>query len=232
MPTSAEQIIAAAPVLYHMAAPGSWKNIQRHGLLSTEALLDRWEINGEERRLILASRRAVTEVVRHQDFGEAFIRDQKPMSDGQLARCLKDGLTPAEWYRILNGKVFFWLTRDRLRTLMKCYSDHPNLVLTVDTAELLSRYATRIRLSPLNSGCTRPMPHPRGKETFQTLDRYDFEENRRKKGGAAKAIVEIVVDYAISDIDEFTIDAREVILTRDGCFDTVKVFRGDPDRPL
>lgn len=232
MSTTVSQIIEAAPVLYHMAAPGSWLRIQQYGLLSTEALLDKWGIKGKQREEILASRRGSTTVIHNIDFGSATIRDQKPMSDGQLAKCLGDGLTPSDWYRILNGKVFFWLTKERLRTLMKCYSEHPNLVLTVDTAELLKRRQQHIRLSPLNSGCTRPVPHPRGKNTFQTLAEYDFEENRRKKGGAAKAIVEIVVDYEVSDIAEFTTDARDVVLTSDNCFQTVQIFRADQNRSL
>jgi hypothetical protein len=33
----------------------------------------------------------------------AWIRDQRPMSDKNLAGCLRDGLTPTDWYRMLNG---------------------------------------------------------------------------------------------------------------------------------
>jgi hypothetical protein len=163
-------------------------SIQRHGPLSTEALLDTWDIKGEERQQILSSRRALMKVIRHSRLGDASIRDQKPMSDGQLARCLQNGLTTKDWYRTLNGKVFFWLTKDRLRTLMKCYADYPNLVSTVDTAELLKRYIRRTHLSPLNSGCTRPMPHPRGKDTFQTLAKYDFEETVGRRAERQKQL--------------------------------------------
>ena len=39
-------ITALYPPLYHMAAEGSWPSIQRHGLLSTSALLDLYEVCG------------------------------------------------------------------------------------------------------------------------------------------------------------------------------------------
>ena len=39
-----ERLISRYPTLYHMAEDGSWESIQRHGLLSTSALLDRFEI--------------------------------------------------------------------------------------------------------------------------------------------------------------------------------------------
>jgi hypothetical protein len=225
VPTTVQDIVGAAPVLYHMAAPGSWPSIQQHGLLSTEALLDLWGIKGKERADLLTSRRPRERVIEHEKYGKATIRDQKPMSDGQLTRCLQGGLTAKDWYRILNGKTFFWLTKDRLRTLMGCYSGHPNLVLTVDTAELLKRHSRRVMLSPMNSGCTRPMPHPRGPNTFQTLAEYNFDLNRRKKGGRAKAIVEITVKYDIPDIEEFTLDAREIILTEEGCFHATRILK-------
>ena len=40
------------------------------------------------------------------------------MSDAGLYKCLCDGLTPREWYRMLNSKVFFWVTRERLEKML------------------------------------------------------------------------------------------------------------------
>jgi hypothetical protein len=129
------------------------------------------------------------------------------MSDSKLAGCLQDGLTPEDWYRTLNSKVFFWLTEQRLVTLMGAYADRPHLVLEVDTAELLRRWADRVMLAPMNTGTTSPMAFPRGRSTFQPPERYPFEMNKKKKGGAKKAIVELTVDYSVPDISDFTVRA-------------------------
>jgi hypothetical protein len=37
------------PRLFHMSHSGSWPSIQQHGLLSTTALLDLFEVKGKER---------------------------------------------------------------------------------------------------------------------------------------------------------------------------------------
>jgi hypothetical protein len=44
-------------VLYHMAEDGSWESIRQIGLLSTSALLDRFEVEGERRYAIESTRR-------------------------------------------------------------------------------------------------------------------------------------------------------------------------------
>ena len=51
------------------------------------------------------------------------------------------------------------------------------------------------------------MAFPRGRTTFQPPNKYRFEMNKKKKGGAKKAIVELTVDYSIPDLAEFTIRA-------------------------
>jgi hypothetical protein len=126
------------------------------------------------------------------------------MSEKKLAGCLRDGLTPTDWYRILNGRVFFWLTEARLETLLAAYRDRPQLVLEVDTAALLEKHGPRTALTPMNTGCTSPMAFPRGVESFLSPTDYPFEENKRKKGGRTKAIVELTVEYSVPDIVDFT----------------------------
>jgi hypothetical protein len=190
-----------------MAEFGTWESIRKHGLLSTTALLDLFGMSGATRNSIEGCRRKSSIEIGDSRKGKVVIRDQRPMSDSKLAACLRDGLTPADWYRILNRKVFFWLTEKRLMTLMAAYADYEHLVLEVDTAELLKRHSNTVMLTPMNTGTTRPMAFPRGRSTFQPPNKYRFEMNKKKKGGAKKAIVELTVDYSISDIAEFTIRA-------------------------
>jgi len=207
MGVTLDEIAEIHPRLYHMAEYGSWPSIRKHGLLSTTALLDLYAINGEARARIESQLRKGMVPVKSTNGEAACIRDQRPMSDKKLSGCLRDGLTPGDWYRILNGKVFFWLTEARLETLVAAYSDRPQLVLEVDTAALLGKYGPKVFLTPMNTGCTSPMAFPRGLDSFLPPHAYPFEENRRKKGGRAKAIVELTVDYAVPDIADFTVRA-------------------------
>jgi len=142
--------------------------------------------------------------IRDGKHGVAVLRDQRPMSDSKLANCLRDGLHPSDWCHILNGKVFFWLTEQRLLTLMKAYSEVQHLVLEVDTKELLRRHGDQVMLTPMNTGTTSPMAFPRGLTTFQSPERYRFAMNKKKKGGERKAIVELTVSYSVPKIAEFT----------------------------
>ena len=207
MGISLERIAELHPTLYHMAEFGTWESIRKHGLLSTTALLDLFGVSDPERHSIEACRRPSPVEIGDPRTGKAVIRDQRPMSDSKLAACLRDGLTPSDWYRILNSKVFFWLTEKRLLTLMGAYADYEHLVLEVDTAGLLKRYSNKVMLTPMNTGTTSPMAFPRGLSTFQHPNKYRFEMNKKKKGGAQKAIVELTIDYSIPDISEFTVRA-------------------------
>jgi hypothetical protein len=132
------------------------------------------------------------------------------MSDDGLSRALLDGLTPEQWYRDLNSRVFFWLTEDRLNTLLnaRAYRGKRHTVLTVDTKLLLDLHADQTSLSPINSGCTKPFPHPRGSSTFLRLPQYPFAEWKKKRP-LKDAIVELAVDYAVPDVRDMVIEIKE-----------------------
>jgi hypothetical protein len=200
MGISTDQFTRHYPRLYHMAHETSWPPINRHGLLSTTALLDLFEIAGELRQSLENRHRSESVEIRHPVHGVATIRDQKPLSESALAKCLV-GMTPKEWYRILNGYVFFWVTRERVDALLsaRAYRDHKHTVICLDTAGLLARHEAIVRLSPINSGSTIYNPSPRGMDTFETMKSYPFDE-RRKARGVANAVAELAVEYAVPDI--------------------------------
>ena len=135
--------------------------------------------------------------VEHPEYGTALVRDNKPMQEKALERCLLE-MTPREWYEHLNRRVFFWVERKRLLKLLgaRAYRDRPHLVLEVETAGLLKRHGERVLLSPINSGATFALgPAPRGPETFRRIAEHPDE----------KPIVELCVDYSVPDIAEFTL---------------------------
>ena len=157
-------------MLYHMAEAGAWENIQRHGLLSTTALLILFEVSETRRSAIGSEHRKHRVVIRHRDYGCAAIRDQTPMPPGKLELALTD-MDPSEWYKLLNGKVFFWSTESRLISFLQARShrDRPHDVLTVCTRSLVEQHASEITLSPINSGTVRVPTHKRGSYTFRTI---------------------------------------------------------------
>jgi hypothetical protein len=135
------------------------------------------------------------------------------MDDAGLKRALRDGLLPADWYRIVNRNVFFWVDEVRLERLLsaQAYRSQRHLVCVTDTARLLERHADRVTLSPMNSGATKPRPHPRGRDTFLSLEQYPFEDRVRR---GLRPIVELAVEYAVLDITELLIEVRHAVARR------------------
>lgn len=210
MAITQEQLAALHPRLYHMADVDSWPSIKRHGLLSTTALLDLFEIEGQRRNQLERSLRKVGTTITHPRHGTAVLRDQSPMDESGLIRALTGtGLTPADWLVTLNRRVFFWLTEERLLRMLTAanYRDTEHLVLVVDTARLLERHWRNVTLSPINSGATKPMPAPRGPGTFQSPADFPFDSiaARRRRNDV---VVELAVDRAVAAIDELVIDVR------------------------
>jgi hypothetical protein len=104
----------------------------------------------------------------------------------------------------LNGKVFFWLTPERVSGLLsaRAYRDREHTVLVIDTAKLLGKYQADVTLSPINSGSTLYNPQPRSATTFGSLSKYPFNEWREKRRSATKAVAELAVKYGVKDIDK------------------------------
>ena len=119
-------------------------------------------------------------------------------------------MSHTDYYRLLNSKVFFWLTEDRLHRLLsaKAYRTQPNLVLTVDTKALVDRYQDEITLSPINSGSTIYKPLERGEFTFKPIRDYDFELWRRKRS-RTKAVTELAVECGVPEIMKVLMTAEK-----------------------
>jgi hypothetical protein len=196
------------PRLWHMAEVENWALIQTQGLLSTSALLDLFGVMGSERQEIESAYRGEAVEIEHPTLGKATVRDQAPMhSDAVVARFLND-LTPAQWYRMLNSRVFFWLTEERLERLLGAglYRSRSHMVLELDTAAVLERHIEQVTLSPINSGAifaggtTR-----RGRETFSRFGDYPWPRREKQK----ELVVELAVDRSVPDLSGLLINATE-----------------------
>lgn len=147
--------------VFHLAEAANFPSIQQYGLLSASALLDLAGIHGEERIVLEQRQRTV-----HLKLPNGtYLRDQKPMPAQTLAACLI-GMEPADWYGLINSKVFFWLDPDRLNRQRRACGLRPQVVMIVDTTRLLDRYAEMTFFSPINTGNARRKPAMRGRGTF------------------------------------------------------------------
>ena len=198
-----EELIADCPTLYHMAERGSWPSIRDKGLLSTSALLDLYSMEGRQRCRIERAHRPRSVALRAVGLPGAVVRDQMPMSDSGLRRCLPEHMSPSDWYQVLNGKAFFWLSKERLHRLTnaRAYRDREHDILLVDTRSLVEAYRAEIWLCPINSGCTKPVARARDETTFEGVVDYPYSYWRRKRKKGDR-VVELAVDYAVPDISK------------------------------
>ncbi|RWP09993.1 hypothetical protein [Mesorhizobium sp.] len=206
-----EELVQRYPRLWHMAHSGAWPAIRDYGLMSAAALLNDYGVEGDRRHQLGSCRRPNSIALQAEGRPGTVLRDQKPINDGRLAQCLDDGLTPRDWYELLNSRTFFWLSRSRIWKLLhaRAYRDVPQTVLTLDTARLVSAHRDRIWLSPINSGATLFKPQRRGLATFRRIVDFPFEQ-RAKTRRLEDNVVELVVDHSVPDVADYVLAVHEV----------------------
>ena len=148
--------------VYHLADAENWPSIQRRGLLSATRLLAQSGLSaGDQARVERAQRPASLTLP-----SGAVLRDQAPMPPSALARCLVD-MTPAEWYALINSKVFFWFDIERLNRQRRASGISPEaVVMIIDAERLLAVHGGRAHLSAINTGNARRKPAVRGRPSF------------------------------------------------------------------
>lgn len=123
---------------------------------------------------------------------------------------------PSRGSALLNSMVFFWPTRERLRTMIRARANKGMChdLLVVDTAKLVESRCDNIRLSPMNSGATKPVAHPRRLDLFKRLEDFPFDD-RLKSHQRAKAVAEVCVVGGIRDIGDVVVDIRTAVMVHD-----------------
>ena len=206
-----DELVATYPRLWHMAHDGAWPAIRDYGLMSAAALAHVYDIDDAGRDSLLRSRRPESVPLARDGLPGAVLRDQKPMRDAALEGCLQDGVTPAQWYELLNSRSFFWLSRDRIWRLLRAraYRSMPQTVLTIDTRGLVAAHSERIWLSPINSGSTLFKPQPRGCSTFVRVTDFPFHE-RAISRDPEDNVVELVVEHSVPDMADHVLAVHRV----------------------
>ena len=200
------------PTVYHLTQVENWPSIEQHGLLSTQALLDLAGLKGKEREHVEHQHRAKSIVLPNG----VVISDQKPMPPTALARCLHS-LTPEQWYALLNSKVFFWLDTERLSRLRRVYRTQPQILIGIDTEQLLARHAEQIALTPINTGNARRQPAQRGLCTFVPYETWlasgwtsETEALQTRPRLRSHPPAELTVAYAVPNVMDFVVDVRRL----------------------
>ena len=173
------EFIRKKEFLYHLTNRDNFEKIKAtKELLSTEAIINLSSFDENERNEFLSQRRKTHEII---EIGEDkyHIRDQRPISILNLVKCLTSGFSVKDFFKMLNCRVFFWPTIQRLNSHYKRYSSESPIIIRVSTEELL-RINPHSEFCRLNSGATRSNSHlngappERGNGTFLPADEFKY----------------------------------------------------------
>ena len=155
------EMVANYPRLYHLTAQGSWDSIKKNGLLSTSKLLAMCKTPKELRDIICREPRSNSVPVENPEISlDATIRDQEPLYDSILKTQLeiqRAKITAQKWYERQNGRVFLFLSYERLADFAKQYPDEDMLV--INTRSLVATHCCQIELCAYNSGYNKREAH-------------------------------------------------------------------------
>jgi hypothetical protein len=199
---SPEEIASMHPRLFHITRPTAVPSIRNHGLLSTSSLLRFFDVPAAERQSIETVRRPTSITIAHPEYGEASITDNGPLSEAALLHCLDDGLQPADWMRLLNQRVFFWVDERNVDVHLRASIRHgeQRVVLVFDTLSVTRTYHRQVELAAINTGSTIRRPARRGLSTFSPARPYTYRDWQRLRGGRDQ-IKELTVLDGIRDVD-------------------------------
>ena len=198
--------------VYHMAEAANWPAIQRTGLHSASTLLDIAGILGQNRECLEKHQRLTHTVLPNG----VQLRDQRPMPPEALVTCLI-GISPAEWYALINTHIFFWLNPARLNRQRAACEPRPQVVLTVDAGRLLAAYGERIALTPINTGNARRRPARRGTATFVPYAAWVLSAWTSEAASLGTSVrsqshppVELTIPGSIPNIMQFVVDVQQL----------------------
>lgn len=173
-----DALIQKRPFLYHLTSRDNLQNIRNAKmLLSTNTIVNMSELSDDDKNTFKRTKRKGHKVlsVNGQDYS---IRDQDPINMNLLPRCLNN-ISADEYIMLLNNRVFFWPTINRLKRHFDRYVHEEPVILKIRTEDILG-LNNDVLLSRLNSGATRchpsygGSPPPRGSETFIPVNNWNL----------------------------------------------------------
>lgn len=206
-----DELAAHLPRLYHVTDRAAWPMIERHGLLTTDQIAERFVSDPAERERLRTERRTDFVVVHDGPDGRVTVNDNLPLHYGPLAGKLDDGLSPPEWLRILNGRVYFWPDMERGAGFLRAgrRGGREKLLLVFDTRSLAAACEGRLDLAPFNTGSAIRVPARRGRATFTPAGAVGWDEWRRLRGRLDR-VAEVSVRGGVPDALDHLIERRDI----------------------
>lgn len=207
-----KELAARHPRLFHLTVPEALPGIRARGLLPTSALLELYGVGGAARVALETRRRPESVVLNAPGLGAAVVTDNLPLSEKALVGCLDDGLSPADWMRMLNARVFFWPDEASVAGLLAARANRGKrkAIVVFDTLSIARAHMARIELSPINSGATIRKAARRGLTTFTPAAQVSYEAWRKMRGGR-DSVRELTIVGGVPDASAHIVDVREAI---------------------
>ena len=198
--------------VYHLAEAANWPAIQRDGLHSASRLLDLAGVKGLDRERLEKPQR-----VTHTELPNGVqLRDQRPLPPAALATCLI-GMSPTEWYALINAHIFFWFDPARLNRQRAACDPRPQVVLTMDAGRLIEAYAEYIALTPINTGNARRRPAKRGAATFVPYVTWEASAWASEAANLGTPLrpsshppVELTITRSLPNLMQFVVDVQQL----------------------
>lgn len=172
-----EKFIQDRPYLYHLTSKGNAKKIiNQKRLFSTNRLID-LSGNADYQKIKRERRIGHKEIIIGNE--SFFLRDQRPISELALSKCLTHKWKVADFLEHLNDRVFMWPTLDRLWRHYDRYAGENPVIFRFPSNEIIELNA-QAKFCRLNSGATRANSYlggkapDRGPNTFLKAEKYDL----------------------------------------------------------
>ena len=197
--------------LFHVTDRPAWAFIEAHGLLSTDSLVETF-VDDSDLALELRSRKRFAPVLLHEDErGRVLLNDNLPLIFPRLAGALDDGLTPDDWLRILNERVYFFPTLERAASFIEAgrRGGREKLLLTFDALSIASAHLDDLFIAPINTGSALRSPARRGRSTFAPAARVSWEEfaaRRRATKRTPDTVAEISLLGGLPDVSRHLVE--------------------------
>jgi hypothetical protein len=172
-----ERFIEKTPYLYHLTSQGNATNIIATRLLySTNQLIT---LSGVDEIQNVKRQKRKQHFIVTVDGVQISIRDQQPISEVALPKCLTDNWTIGDFLYHLNDRVFMWPTLKRLWSHFNRYEGENPVIFRFATREILENNP-HVKFCRLNSGATRANSYlggiapPRGAQTFVGANEFNL----------------------------------------------------------
>jgi hypothetical protein len=184
-----------------MVDVANWESVLANGLCSAAELI-RASVSDEKAREVICAHRGDTLVLPNGNR----LRDQVPMPPSSLVKCLDTGLTPADWYALMNSKIFFWSSVERLNRHRAACAAREQMVLVLDFQRVVGSYSARLQVTPINTGFAQRQAARRGLRSFVNWERWvthrwaDEAVVGEPMRSPRHPIVEITIQNQMSDV--------------------------------